>query len=80
MGIDIGPGAVLESEFSVDISMRTFWAASISVLVNLDLDTVTTGFTTLALPLGATAPRPLAMFSLLLLAPAAGNLGILVPA
>ena len=68
----------MESEFSVDMSMRTFWAASISFLVNLDLDNVTMGFTILALPLVSTAPRPLAMFSLLLLAPAAGNLGILV--
>ena len=78
LGIAIGPGAVFDREFSVEMSMRTFWAASMSVLVNLDLDTVTTGLTILALALVTTAPRPLPMFSLLLLAPAAGNLGILV--
>ena len=72
----------MESEFSVEMSMRTFWAASMSDLVNFDLDTVTTGLTILAPALGlvTTVPRPRPMFSLLLLAPAAGNLGILVPA
>ena len=76
-GMAIGPGAVMEREFSVEMSIRTFWAASTSVLVNLDL--VTTGFTILALDLVEPNPLPLARFSLLLEipAPVPGNLGIL---